>query len=165
MLTGLVLVAVLSAEPRDFAVLGLGCANGPPRSLDVLAVVGRGSNARVVQWVISRGVTSEMDFHVIDPMQPSTITRHALTERQWPAFLKALEFPPELTAGELAALRAVPVRVVWKKRCALREESLELAIPRVETRANQRLLAAALAMIRLIEPTFHAPAPSTDGGG
>lgn len=167
MLSALFWLVFAGQDSREFGVLGIRCAaDVMPKELDVMVVVGAGSSARVGQWRIVSAESSPVTFEAIDVMSPPpNVTSHALTRAQWPAFSRQLEFPPPFAAGALEAWRTRPVRVQVRKRCPnQREERFGLFIERVETRANERLLAAAVKIIRLIDPTFGPAFEAPDAG-
>ena len=142
--------AVLSAEPKEYPVLGLACAEGAPHTVDLLASVGEGSKAIVRMWSVSTDrATSSIVRKRIDPHSAAfSATAQRLSPTAWDDEVRRLDFPEDPPEEALAAWRELPVRVMWKKKCRNRqEERLELSISRVETRANVRLLAAALRII------------------
>lgn len=132
-------------------MLGLSCRAGPPQSLDLLAALGRGPNARVVQWTVTRDfVTNTWRRSVVDPQTSVPVGRagSSLTPGEWERVVRQLDFPPEPDPAALALWRDQPVRVVWRRRCqGQADEGLELVIDGVRTRANVRLFAAALTVI------------------
>ncbi|MDX2015807.1 MAG: hypothetical protein SFW67_36775 [Myxococcaceae bacterium] len=145
----------LSAEPKERPVLALACPEGAPHTVDLLASVGKGSNALVRMWSVSTDrATSSIVRRRIDPHSAAfSTTAQRLSPAAWDDEVRQLDFPEDPPEEALAAWRELPVRVVWKKKCRNRpEERLELSISRVETRANVRLLAAALLIIDAAGP-------------
>lgn len=167
MLSTLVSLALLGAGEREFGVLGIRCASDVmPKELDLMVAVGAGSAARVAQWRIVNEEAPPVTFEVIDVMSPPpNVTHHALTRAQWPEFSKQLEFPPPFDRQSLEVWRSRSVRVQVRKRCPnQREERFGLSIERIETKANERLLAAAVKVIRLVEPSFGPAFEAPDAG-
>lgn len=164
MLSALVSLLLVQGT-REFGVLGIRCvSDAMPKELDLMVVVGAGSAARFAQWHIVD--EPPVTFEVIDLMSPPpNVTRHALTRAQWPEFSKQLEFPPSFVRESLESWRTRPVRVQVRKRCPnQKEERFGFAIEQVESRTNERLLAAAVKVIRLVEPTFGPAFEVPDAG-
>jgi hypothetical protein len=158
-----VVLIALAAEPKAFPILGLGCADGAPLSVDLMASLGRGSQARVVQWTVSKDlVRNSITRRIVDPQAgPAATFKSDLSLSEWDRVVHQLDHPPEPSNEALAKWGNGQVQVVRTKRCrGARDERLVLRIEKVVTRANARLLAAALAILSAVEPDV----PALDGG-
>lgn len=149
-------------------LLGLGCPAGKlPVELELGAIVGRGAEARTAIWRI--GTFPEVSFQVIDPMAPPpNVTQRALTMGQLPELLGSLEAPRRPDAEAVARWGGSPVVVDIVRRCpGSMRKRWTVSAPDVKTLANERLLAVALAIIKVapadLVPDAGVPPEKTTG--